>query len=56
MKLAIGDEVERTTAHARAVIRSSDEAGLVATKPRMQMALMNSLCGTKRASSESRSE
>jgi RNA polymerase sigma-70 factor (ECF subfamily) len=32
MKLAIGDEVERTTAHARAVIRSSDEAGLVATK------------------------
>jgi RNA polymerase sigma-70 factor (ECF subfamily) len=31
MKLAISDEVERTTADARPVIRSSDEAGLVAS-------------------------
>jgi hypothetical protein len=30
MKLAISDEVERTTADARPVIRSSDEAWLVA--------------------------
>ena len=57
MKLAISDGVERTTTDARTVIRSSGEAGLwLVPKRGMQIALMNSLCGTKRASSESSSE